>query len=388
MNSIYFDNASTTFPKPDSVISSITEYMTKNGCNINRGCYANAYQTEELIFECRELLCTMFSGPDPRNVIFTKNITESLNVILKGFLKTGDHIIVSSMEHNAMMRPLLQLEKQGVSFTRVLCDSNGVFPLNDLSKSLQKNTKMVAVLHASNVCGTLLPLREIGEFCTKHHLKFLVDSAQTAGVFPINMQEMHIDALAFTGHKGLLGPQGIGGFLITDEMSALMDPLLSGGTGSISHTEEIPNFLPDRFEAGTLNLPGIIGLRASLQWIREKGIDQLRKQELALAEHFLTGLQQEHFENKIKIVGLSDTKIPRTGVVSILPLCMDPSMLAYELDTQYHIQTRVGLHCAPSAHKTLGTYPAGTVRFSFGWSNTLQEVDYALSALKELLSKT
>lgn len=385
MNSIYFDNASTTFPKPDEVACAITSYLTTNGCNVNRGCYESAYQTEELLFECRELLNTLFNGPDPSNVIFTKNITESLNIILKGFLKSGDHIIVSSMEHNAMMRPLLQLEKMGITFTRIDCDCHGIFPLDALDDALLPNTRMIAVLHGSNVCGTLLPIMEIGQFCAAHQLRFLVDSAQTAGLYPIDMNKMHIDALAFTGHKGLLGPQGIGGFILTDEMAQNLTPLLSGGTGSISHTEEIPDFLPDKFEPGTLNLPGIMGLRASLMWLNEKGIDSIREHELSLTKRFLDGLLSPCLRDKLEIIGLKDCSLPRTGVISILPTQMDPSVLAHSLDSRFHIMTRVGLHCAPSAHKTLGTYPTGTVRFSFGWNNTPEEVDFALEALKKIL---
>lgn len=393
MNQIYFDNASTSFPKPPVVITAITDYLSNNGCNINRGCYSSAYQTEEMVFECRELLNELFHGPDPRNVIFAKNITESINVILKGFLKPGDHIIVSSMEHNAMMRPLVQLEQQNVSFTRIQCNHDGVFPLEELPKAIQKNTKMVAILHASNVCGTVMPLQEIGNICLEHNIKFLVDSAQTAGILPIDMKSMHIDALTFTGHKGLLGPQGIGGFLITDEMSSLITPLLAGGTGSISHTEEIPSFLPDKFEAGTLNIPGIMGLRASLLWIKERGIDCISHHELALTKHFLDSLQSKELYKKMRLVGLSSVEKAckpqldrnRIGVVSIQPYEMDAAELAYQLDSQYHILTRVGLHCAPSAHKTLGTFPEGTIRFSFGWNNTLQEIDYAIEALRKLL---
>lgn len=393
MNKIYFDNASTSFPKPPEVVTAITDYLSNIGCNINRGCYSLAYQTEEMVFECRELLNELFHGPDPRSVIFTKNITESINVILKGFLKPGDHIIVSSMEHNAMMRPLVQLEQQNVSFTRIQCDHDGVFPIEELPKAIQKNTKMVAILHASNVCGTVMPLQEIGTICREHNIKFLVDSAQTAGILSIDMKSMHIDALTFTGHKGLLGPQGIGGFLLTDEMSSLITPLLAGGTGSISHTEEIPSFLPDRFEAGTLNIPGIMGLRASLLWLKEREIDCISHHELSLTNHFLESLQNTELHKKIRLVGLPSIEKAfkaqfdwnRIGVVSIQPYEMDAAELAYQLDSQYHILTRVGLHCAPSAHKTLGTFPEGTIRFSFGWNNTIQEIDYAIEALIKLL---
>lgn len=384
MNTIYFDNASTTFPKPQSVAESMYQYLTSNGCNVNRGCYEAAYETEELLYECRELINDLFHGPGPRNVVFTKNVTESINVLLKGFLKPGDHILVSSMEHNAMMRPLLQLRQNGVTFTRIPCDNLGRLQTDQLEQALRPNTKMMAVLHGSNVCGTLLPIKELGVFCRTHQIKFLVDTAQTAGIYPIDMKAMHIDALAFTGHKGLMGPQGIGGFLLTDELSSALCPLLSGGTGSISHREEIPDFLPDRFEPGTPNIPGIIGLRSALLWLKEVGPDAVRVHELALTDHFLRGILASDLKHRLKLIGLPDLSEERVGVVSILPLFMDPAALAYSLDTGYHIQTRVGLHCAPAAHKTLGTYPTGTVRFSFGYFNTRQEVDMALKALDEI----
>ena len=383
MKTIYLDNASTTFPKPESVPQAVYHYMTQMGANINRGCYDGAYDVEELVFETRQMLCDLFHGQDCKNVVFTKNVTESLNVILKGFLKPGDHVLVSAMEHNAMMRPIRQLEAQGVTFDRVPCDAQGNLLMGELETLLKPNTKAVAMMHASNVCGTLLPIENVGEFCKAHGLKFIVDCAQTAGVFPIDMETMHIDALAFTGHKGLLGPQGIGGFLLKEDMIPLIDPLLSGGTGSISHTEEIPDFMPDRFEPGTMNLPGIIGLHAGLTWLAETGIDAVREHELRLTARLLTGLEKLEGEGKIRILGRRDLE-HRTGVVSIQTCTKELSQAAYELDAAYGIQTRVGLHCAPSAHTTLGTYPTGTIRFSVGWFNTEDHIDAALRALEEI----
>lgn len=386
---IYLDNGSTTFPKPQSVADAVYRYMTQVGSNINRGCYNDAYSVEEIVYETRQMLCDLFHGPNCKNVVFTKNITDSLNVILKGFLKPGDHVIVSSMEHNAVMRPLVQLEKQGVSFTRIVCQPDGSLCEDNLFKllanHLRENTKSIVMTHASNVCGTLLPIKKVGQFCHEHGLRFIVDCAQTAGVYPINMEEMHIDALAFTGHKGLLGPQGIGGFILQEDMIAQIDPLLSGGTGSLSHTEEIPEFMPDRFEPGTMNLPGIVGLHAALTWLQETGIDAIRAHELHLTEYFLSGLSALNPDGqKLRIVGRTDTE-KRTGVVSIQALQMDNSEVAYELDDTYGIMTRVGLHCAPSAHQTLGSYPAGTIRFAFGWWNTEAHADAALEALNTIL---
>lgn len=384
MEPIYLDNASTTFPKPPEVAEAMFRYLTDCGSNVGRGGYARAYEAEELVYETRQRLCDLFGGTACKHVIFTKNVTESLNVLLKGFLHSGDHVLVSSMEHNAVMRPLVQLGKQGVTFSRIPCGPDGTLKLECLPACVQENTKAVVMTHASNVCGTLLPIREVGAFCRGRGLKFFVDSAQTAGVWPLHMGEMGIDALAFTGHKGLLGPQGIGGFVLGDGMASLLEPLIAGGTGSLSHTEDIPSFLPDRFEAGTLNLPGIAGLHAGLQWLAETGMDRIRAHELALTGRFLDGLKQlDPAETRFRIAGRRDLQA-RTGVVSIQPLFADPAQVAYALDETYAIMTRVGLHCAPVAHRTLGTFPTGTIRFSFGWWNTESDVDRALTALEEL----
>lgn len=384
MPKIYLDNASTTFPKPKEVAEAVYHYMTQVGSNVSRGGYDNAYRTEELVYETRQNLADLFNSPDCKNVIFTKNITESLNIILKGFLHLGDHVLVSSMEHNAVMRPLVQLRQKNISFTRVPCSHDGTLDVNDLAKYLQPNTRLVVMTHASNVCGTVLPIEKVGHFCQEHHLKFVVDTAQTAGVWPIDMQKMHIDALAFTGHKGLLGPQGIGGFILHEDMIEKIEPLISGGTGSISHTEEIPHFMPDRFEAGTMNLPGIIGLNASLNWLKQTTCSAVKQHELMLTQYFLDGIASLNNEN-ILIAGRRDIS-QRTGVVSIQVKNREMAQLAYELDDKFGIMTRVGLHCAPSAHKTLGTYPQGTIRFSFSWWNTREDIEAAVNAL-EILTK-
>ncbi len=385
MKKIYLDQASTTYPKPECVAKAVYEYMTGNGSNINRGCYENAYDTEEIVLETRELLCELFDEPDCKNVVFTKNVTESLNVVLKGFLKSGDHVLVSSMEHNAVMRPIRQLEKKGVEFDRIPCSKQGELDVTSMEGLLKTNTKAVVMMHASNVCGTIFSLKEVGEFCKEHGLKFIVDCAQTAGVFPISMKEMHIDVLCFTGHKGLYGPQGIGGFILREEMIGEIKPLLSGGTGSISHTEEIPEFMPDRFEPGTMNLPGIFGLHAALNWLKEIGIENIHNKEKMLTGLFLESIKKlDSLGERIKLIG-KETNAGRTAVVSIQTPGRDVSEVAYLLDKNYGIMTRVGLHCAPSAHQTLNTYPTGTVRFSFGYFNTEEEVLFAVKALEEIL---
>ncbi len=383
MEKIYLDNAATTFPKPPAVAQAVYRYMTGSGANINRGCYDAAYAVEEQVLETRQLLCELFRGPDCRNVIFTKNITESLNVLLKGFLRPGDHVLTSSMEHNAVMRPLVQLEQEGVTFTRVPCDGQGRLEADALERCLRPNTRLVVMTHASNVCGTIQPIAQAGEFCHTHGLRLFVDSAQTAGVLDIDMAAARIDALAFTGHKGLMGPQGTGGFVLAEGMSAELEPLLSGGTGSLSHTEEIPGFLPDRFEPGTMNLPGILGLRQGLLFLRETGLDAIRRHEHTLARRFREGLRFLEEAGLLRVLaGRTDTE--QVGVVSVQTLQKELSQAAFELDDHFGIQTRVGLHCAPAAHKTLGSYPTGSIRFSFGWYNTQEQVDLALSALTEV----
>ena len=384
MDAIYLDNASTTFPKPKAVPEAMYHYITRSGSNINRGCYDRAYAVEELVYETRQMLCSLFGGEDCRNVAFTKNVTESLNVILKGLLKPGDHVLVSSMEHNAVMRPLVQLEKQGISFSRIPCRRDGSLILEEMAPLVKKETRAVVMTHASNVCGTMMPYEQVGAFCRECGLLFIADTAQTAGVWPLDMERMKIDALAFTGHKGLLGPQGIGGFLLSEKLLPQMESLIAGGTGSISHTEVMPDFMPDRFEAGTMNLPGIVGLHAGLGWIRETGLEQIRSHELALTRQFLEGLKSmDPYEKRLRVVGKKDTE-GRTGVVSVQTVRRELAQTAYELDVQYGIMTRVGLHCAPSAHQTLGTFPTGTIRFSFGWWNTREEAALALQALDEL----
>ena len=393
MQQIYLDNASTSFPKPREVSDAVYHYMTGVGSNIGRGGYASAYAAEEAVFAARQLLCDFFGGEDPKNVAFTKNITEALNVLLRGLLQSGDHVLVSAMEHNAVMRPLqllgheLAADEQPsdtITFSRVPCDREGNLELEYLPKLVRPNTKAIVMTHASNVCGTLLPLTEVGAFCKEHNLLLIVDSAQSAGLFPIHMQSLGIDALAFTGHKGLLGPQGMGGFILREHMVEQVLPLIVGGTGSLSHTERTPTFMPDKFEAGTLNLPGIVGLAAGVRWLHEQGLDNIRNHELALTEQLLAGLLALEQQGLLRVVGRKDIT-RRTSVVSIADTTLDIAMVAHKLAAEYGIATRVGLHCAPNAHKTLGTYPTGTLRFSMGWHNSAADIATALAALEEVL---
>ena len=385
MNRIYLDQASTSFPKAPGVAQAMMDYLTMNGVNVNRGCYSSAYSAEEVIYETRQLLAELFHFSKCKNVIFTPNVTTSLNFILKGFLKPGDHILVSAMEHNAVMRPVVQLASSGISFDRIPCRTDGSMILEKVEELIRPETKAIVTLHASNVCGTRMPLDALGEICQRHQLYFVVDSAQTAGIVPINMDKMHIDALAFTGHKGLRGPQGTGGFLVSQELAEQMEPLISGGTGSVSHTEEIPDFMPDRFESGTPNLPGIYGLHEALLYLKTHSLQAINEKELSLTGYFLEQLQAlDDTGRHIRIIGKKDLT-DRNAVVSIQTPEIDMSQVAWQLDNEYGVMTRVGLHCAPDAHKTLGTYPAGTIRFSFGPENTKNELDFAIQGLKKIL---
>ena len=384
MNYIYLDNASTTFPKAPTVATAMSDYITNRGININRGSYALAYDVEDIIYTTRQRLHPLFNGHDPAHVIFTQNVTMSLNMVIKGLLKAGDHVLVSSMEHNAVMRPLTQLLDKGITFDTIPCDSTGSIQMDSIEPLIRPNTVALIINHASNVCGTIQPLESIGPICKAHNLQFIVDAAQTAGVIPIDVKACHIDALCFTGHKGLLGPQGIGGIILTKEMAQTLTPLIAGGTGSFSHLETMPTHMPDAFEAGTLNLPGIIGLNEGLAYIESQGMENIHNHELALTQSFLEGLQSI---DGINIVGKQNIQ-DRTAVVSITIDGMDPANIAYELESTYHIMTRVGLHCAPRAHQTLRTYPEGTVRFSFGYANTHKDVESALSALNTIVKSS
>ena len=384
MDYIYLDNASTSFPKAPRVATAMSDYITNRGININRGSYALAYDVEDIIYTTRQRLNTLFNGHDPSHVIFTQNVTMSLNIVIKGLLKAGDHVLVSSMEHNAVMRPLTQQLDNGITFDTIPCDSTGSIKIDSIEPLIRPNTVALIINHGSNVCGTIQPIESIGSICKAYNLQFIVDAAQTAGVIPIDVKACHIDALCFTGHKGLLGPQGIGGIILTKEMAQTLPPLIAGGTGSFSHLEMMPTHMPDAFEAGTLNLPGIIGLNEGLSYIESQGMENIHNHELVLTQAFLEGLQSI---DGINIVGKQNIQ-DRTAVVSIIIDGMDPASIAYELESTYHIMTRVGLHCAPRAHQTLGTYPEGTVRFSFGYANTHKDVEAVLSALHRILKNT
>lgn len=381
---IYLDNASTTYPKPPCVAEAAFAYMTEAGTNVGRGDYSSAFAVEDIVFECRERLCTLLGGADPSLVAFTRNVTESLNLVLKGLLEPGDHVIVSSMEHNAVMRPLMQLRERGVTFSRAQCAGDGTLDAAGVEALIGPATRAVVMTHASNVCGTVLPVDEVGAVCERHGLLFIVDAAQTAGAVPLDMRRCRASAICFTGHKGLLGPQGTGGALFAPGVAERVEPLVAGGTGSASDSELMPAFMPDRLEAGTPNLPGIAGLHAALGWLLEQPEGAVLAHERALTERLLAGLSPLQARGLVRTLGLPGPS-GRTGVVSIQTPGRELASVAHELDARHGIQARVGLHCAPSAHRTLGTFPTGTIRFSVGWSTTGEDIDRALAALTDTL---
>ena len=375
---IYFDNGSTSYPKAPGVAKAMSNLIEHGAFNINRGNYEGAYEVAALVLETRELLAELFHAESSRQVVFTPGITFSLNYLIKSLLKSGDHVLVTGLEHNAVMRPLCQMEKVGVSYDIIPTNQEGMIRAQDVDAMIRKETKAVIVLHASNVCGTVVPIEEIGEVCAKHNIFFAVDTAQSAGTIPVDMQKAKIDFLAFTGHKGLLGPQGIGGFLISDKLDRELTPLIAGGTGSISDSLEMPTVLPDKYESGTMNLPGIIGLHAALTYLKEVGLEAIHEKKMELTSYFLEGLKK--FPT-IRVAGRTDIS-NRVAVVSLDFENADNAMVAFELESDYGIMTRVGLHCAPIAHKSLGTYPQGTVRIAFSASNTKEEIDVLLRALE------
>ena len=379
MDAIYLDNAATSFPKPAGVSDAMKTYMDQVGATINRSVYSSAQDAGLVTLQLRQHLKQLFYFPDPvTHVILTPGATWGLNMVIKGFLKPGDHCIVSSMEHNAVMRPLLQLE--GVEFDRIPCNREGLLNPADIEALIKPNTKLLVMAHGSNVCGSVQDAKAVGEICAKHGIAFVLDAAQTAGHYPVNFESFGLSALCVPGHKGLLGPSGIGALLMTDDFAKKLNPIVAGGTGSASYSEYLPDYLPDRFESGTPNLPGIYGWEAALRFVKNTGVDALREHEMLLCKRFLDGLETI---DGVTLCGTKDLD-RRVGVISVDFLREDNAEAAFRLETEFGILTRCGLHCAPSAHKTLGTFPRGTVRFSLGFANTEEDVDAALAAIRAI----
>lgn len=379
MRTVYLDNAATSFPKPEGVSCRMKEYMDTVGATINRSVYGAAQDAGLVTLLLRESLGQLFHFPEPpTHVILTPGATAGLNMVIKGLLKPGDHCIVSSMEHNAVMRPLLQLS--GVEFDRIPCNREGLMNPADVEALIRPNTKLVIMAHGSNVCGAVQDAPAVGKICAEHNIPFVLDVAQTAGHIDIDFEKWGLAALVAPGHKGLLGPSGIGVLLLKDSFAKMLDPLIAGGTGSASDSEYLPDYLPDRFESGTPNLPGIYGLAASLDFLKEQGLEKLHAHEMELCKRFMDGVKQIP---NVAICGPQGLE-NRVGVISLDFIGLDNAEVAYELETEFGILTRCGLHCAPSAHKTLDTFPRGTVRFSLGFASTEEDVDIALNAIRSV----
>jgi cysteine desulfurase family protein len=378
---IYFDNAATSWPKPPGVIEAMVHFMKEVGANPGRSGHRLSVEAGRIVYETREALAELFNIEDPLRIVFGYNVTEGLNLALRGTLRPGDHVITSSMEHNSVMRPLRALEREGVELTVVACSPGGFLELADVEAAIRPNTVMVVLNHASNVVGSLLPVAEAGRICRQHDLLLLVDAAQTAGAYPIDVEADHIDLLGFTGHKALCGPMGTGGLYIGPRVDLeRFEPLKRGGTGSRSEMEEQPDFLPDLCESGTTNAVGLAGLGAGVRFVLEQGVENIRRHEEALTAQLIEGLKAVP---GVTLYGGRDAA-RQAVTVSFSIAGLEPSEVGLRLDEEYDIMARVGLHCAPSAHKTIGTFPTGTVRFGLSYFSTEEEVEAALRAVREM----
>lgn len=380
MKQIYMDNSSTSFPKAPGLGKIIGDHIDHNGLNIGRGGYSRTFHLEQIAVETKQKLCDFFRGPHSRNVVFTGGATAGLNMIINGLLAPGDRVVTTSLEHNAVARPLHALEEKGIQWEQLPATTDGSLLLDAIPKILTPQTKVVIVNHGSNVSGSLISLDAIAHACKEHHIFFVVDAAQTAGSQTIDMNMLGLDALIVPGHKSMLGPQGIGAMILSDNLAAQLKPTVLGGTGSQSELLEMPDFLPDRFEPGTLNIPGIVGLNHALTFLLDQGLDTIRGHKEYLTQRFLEGLS---VIGGIRITGPGLDR-PRECVFSLVFENMDQGEVAFRLVQDYGILTRSGLHCAPLAHRVLGTFPNGSVRFSFGCFTTAGDVDAALYAISAI----
>jgi len=378
---IYFDNAATSWPKPAAVKDAMVQFLEEVGANPGRAAHRRAVTAGRMVYETREAVAELFNAPDPLRVVFAANVTEAMNLALVGYLRPGDHVITSAIEHNAVMRPLRELERRGVELTVVACAPDGALDPGDVEAAARSNTVMVVLNHASNVVGTILPVQEVGEIARRRGLLLLVDAAQTGGAYPIDLVADGIDLLGFTGHKSLHGPMGTGGLIVGERVDVKrLRPLKRGGTGSNSELEKQPDFLPDKFESGTANAVGLAGLGAGVRWVLAEGVERIRAHEAKLTQHMIDGLTA--IDGVTVYGGLTATR--QTATVSFNVEGMMPSEVGLRLDEEHDIMCRVGLHCSPAAHRTIGTFPDGTVRFGLSPLNTMSEVDSALAAVGEL----
>ncbi len=377
---VYLDNAATTYPKPKQVLSAMQRFMAETSGSPGRSGHRLSLKAGRVILDARAALAALFGVADPLRIVLTKNATEALNIAVSGLLKPGDHAVTSAMEHNSLMRPLRAMEATGVGLSVIPCSPEGLLDPADVVRAIRADTKAIFLTHASNVTGTVMPVAEIGRIARERGLIFCVDAAQTAGVLPIDVEAMQIDLLAFTGHKSLLGPQGTGGLYIRRGLEKKIAPIMTGGTGSRSEFEQQPDFVPDRYEAGTPNTVGYAGLGAAVRYVLAQGLGKIRAHEQELTRLFLDGLRNIPVE---KVYGLKDPA-RQVAIVSFRLPGIDPAAAALKLDERFRILCRPGLHCAPSAHGTIGSHPLGTVRFSFGFFNTARDVRAALEAVEQL----
>ena len=379
---IYLDNAATSWPKPPVVLRAMTDFLQRAGGNPGRSGHRLSIEAARIVYEARESAAQFFGATDPMRVIFTLNVTHAINLALLGLLHPGDHVVTSSMEHNAVMRPLRALEREGVRLTVVPCAADGTLNVADVERAMLPTTRLVVVAHASNVTGTLLPVAALAPIAHRSGALLLVDAAQTAGVLPIDMTEMGIDLLAFTGHKGLQGPPGCGGLVIGEAMDvSRLEPLVRGGTGSHSEFEEQPDDLPDRYESGTPNGVGIAGLGAGMKWVMERGVESIRAHEIELADQLSAGLASMR---GVTVYGPRDAH-RRVAVISFCVAGRQVSEIGLRLDDGFGVLCRVGLHCAPAAHRTIGTFPEGTIRFAPGAFTTNDDIGDALAAVRQVV---
>jgi cysteine desulfurase/selenocysteine lyase len=379
---IYLDHAATSWPKPPQVIRAMADLLERAGGNPGRSGHRLSVEAGRIVNDAREAIAMLFNAPDPLRVIFTSNATHAINIVLRGMLHPGDRVVTTGMEHNAVMRPLRALAERGVDLEVVRAGPDGLIDLSDLSRALEKPTRLVVVNHASNVIGTIQPVAEIAAVAHRKGAFLLVDAAQSAGVLPIDIQAMGIDLLAFAGHKGLQGPTGTGGLVLSDLFDAnAIEPLTRGGTGSHSEFEVQPAFLPDKFESGTLNSVGIAGLGAGVRYVLERGVPAICEHEARLAHALVEGLEN------IKGVTVCGPRAieRRTAVLSFTVAGRRVSEIGLRLDEEYEILCRVGLHCSPAAHRTIGTFPEGAVRFAPGIGTTLDEIQEAVRAVEKVV---
>jgi cysteine desulfurase / selenocysteine lyase len=379
---IYLDHAATSWPKPSEVMRAMAEFLERAGGNPGRSGHRLSIVASRIVYDAREALAELFHAPDPLRIVFAQNVTQAINTALLGLLAPGARVVTTGMEHNAVMRPLRALERAGVLLTVVPCRHDGSLDPARMADAIGPGTRLVVSTHASNVTGTLLPVGEIARLAHAAGALMLVDAAQTAGVIPIDVQALDIDLLAFTGHKGLQGPPGTGGLILGDRVDAAgMDPVLRGGTGSNSEFEEQPTDLPDRFESGTPNGAGIAGLGAGVRHVLERGVEAIRAHEVALTRMLLDGLEEIP---GVRTYGPEDA-LQRTAVVSCTAADRRVSEVGFRLDEEHGILCRVGLHCAPAAHRTLGTFPEGTVRLAPGPRTTPDDIRRTLAAVRGIL---